>query len=292
MNLLAAGHSVLDSIHSSGRTQVKAGGLFYSLLALNSLKGEDDQIFPLTLKDCDCYEYFAPLYRHLKDDFIRETGRIPRVHLNIYDNPMTERDERYESTAPGLDLSLVPDPNMFDGVLINMISGTDISLEDLKTFREKFKGLIYMDIHSLSTGMDTDGSRYSRPIPDASEWMKNVDIMQANEHEVLSLADGRDEPEIAEYSLSSGLKCLIVTKGGNGFSSYTEESGKLAEFSVPAFEVQVLNRVGLGDTFGAAFFIHYLKTSLLQDSLVFANEKASVAAGFQNTEKFTGLTNE
>jgi hypothetical protein len=42
----------------------------------------------------------------------------------------------------------------FNGIMINMISGFDITLEQLKTIRKNFSGPVYMDVHTFSRGVD------------------------------------------------------------------------------------------------------------------------------------------
>jgi sugar/nucleoside kinase (ribokinase family) len=107
-------------------------------------------------------------------------------------NEVGERKETYSQTAQYL---LLPsdDLNRFDGILINMISGYDISLEQLKQLRKNYDGLIYFDVHTFSRGVDKNLNRIFREIFNFNEWAECIDILQANESELLTLSDQKDE---------------------------------------------------------------------------------------------------
>ena len=86
-----------------------------------------------------------------------------------------------------------------------MITGFDITLDQLKEIRKNFSGLIYIDVHTLSRGLDKYYQRNFRLIPDFSEWAKCIDIIQVNELELYTLFDSKSEKDIRINSQSSNV---------------------------------------------------------------------------------------
>jgi hypothetical protein len=92
MRLLLIGQSVEDHIYYNGGYELKPGGIFYSVAALDNIKDDVDEIYLCTVyKKGD--ELFRDLYSKVNDSFLNYADVIPKVRLNIYDN--RERDEIY-----------------------------------------------------------------------------------------------------------------------------------------------------------------------------------------------------
>ena len=110
--------------------------------------------------------------------------------MNI--DKLSERKETYSQISKNL---TVPSNNLnrFDGILINMISGYDISLAQLEKLRNNYLGLIYFDVHTLSRGIDKNLNRIFRRIENFNKWAECINILQANESELLTLSDKKDE---------------------------------------------------------------------------------------------------
>lgn len=290
MKLLVIGHSVEDHIHVRRIEELKPGGIFYSALGLKTFLEEKDELWLLTCMEKEKETLFSPLYDTLKKDYFQYTGSIPRVNLYIPDN--AERCENYENLTQNLDLNGIGELNSFDGILVNMITGFDIKLSDLQTLRKNYDGTIYLDVHTLSRGLGENNRREFRPIPEAEEWIKAVDILQVNESELLTLSPGESETEIARDVMHFGLKCLIITKGERGSKIYNLENGELKSYFQSAIKIQCVNKVGCGDIFGAAFFITYLKSSSITEAARFANTAAGVSAGYSDIKDFLKLKND
>ena len=58
MKLLVIGHSVFDFINDSKSIKESAGGIHYTISALNRLKKDDDEIFLCSQIDDESYKYF------------------------------------------------------------------------------------------------------------------------------------------------------------------------------------------------------------------------------------------
>ncbi|MGE5499288.1 MAG: carbohydrate kinase family protein, partial [Syntrophothermus sp.] len=279
-----------DHIHIKEKHEVKPGGIFYSVLGLKSFLEENDSLFLLTSMERESESLFSPLYDSLKKDFFQYKGRIPRVNLYIPDN--AERCENYENLAENLDLSGLEELNSFDGILVNMITGFDVKLEDLKALRKNFNGQIYLDVHTLSRGLGENNQREFRLIPRAMEWIRQVDMIQVNENELRTLSRKESEIEIAREVLQTGLKCLIVTKGELGSKIYSLENGELKSYFQSAIKINCVNKVGCGDIFGAAFFTSYLKGKSLSEAARIANAAAGLTASYYEIKDFLKLKDD
>jgi sugar/nucleoside kinase (ribokinase family) len=115
----------------------------------------------------------------------------------------------------------------------------------------------------------------------------NIDIIQVNETEVLSLYDSASELEIAVEVLKSGTKFLIVTKENKGAKLYYLKKDEIASVFTSALKVMVKNTVGCGDIFGAVFFHSFLKFGDEIRSLFLANTAAGIITSYSNTEDLT-----
>jgi len=156
MKILAIGHSVEDHIHQNNEEIIKPGGVYYSVLGLSKMMSVNDEIHLVTALQKSNEHLFSDIYGKINKKNISWVDKIPKVHLIIHDS--VERTECYENVSKNLDV----DYNMlnnFDGILINMITGFDIDLEQLQKIRGHFNGLIYLDVHSLSRGFDESKTR-------------------------------------------------------------------------------------------------------------------------------------
>lgn len=276
MKLLVIGHSVLDFIKSDKGQKISAGGIFYSVSALNRLKSSYDEIFLCSQFDDKTDIYFKPEFEKVNTEFLKKVDKIPRVHLNLPKN--RERHEAYENITNNLSLRF-SDLNNYDGILINMITGFDITLEQLTQIRNNYSGTIFIDIHTLSRGLNEDYKREFRKIPDFQKWAECLDIIQVNQNELYTLSHKKIEMEIADEIFGFGVKVLCVTKGELGAKVYHRNQNEIASYFVAARKINNPNVIGCGDVFGASFFYSYIRNKNVIDSLINA---------VKNTEHFVG----
>ena len=255
MKLLVIGHSVLDFIGSGEEKNSSAGGIYYSVSVLNRLKQDKDEIFLASQFDDETYFYFKPEFDKVKNRLLKKVDKIPRVHLNLFE--YKERHESYENITGNLTVEIVNNDN-YDAILINMITGFDITLEQLKNIRKKSTALIYIDIHTLSRGLGANFKREFRIIPEFIKWAECVDIIQVNDAELFTLSDKISEYEIACEMFNAGVKNLCVTKGELGAKVYFKKSDEIVSYFVSAKKVSDPNIIGCGDAFGAAYFYSYI----------------------------------
>ena len=283
MKILIIGHSVVDHINE----EIKPGGIYYSTTGLYNFKDKDDKISLLTSFSDDSYFHFESLYSNIDTQYSQHVKEIPTVFLKIHKTK--ERDECYLNLTDKLFINPKINFNEFDGILINMITGFDIELEDLKLIRSKFNGPIYFDVHTFSRGMDENHKRKFRKVPNAGEWISNIDILQANETEIQTLSDENEVNKIINELFDCGIKILIITKGAEGASIYFKENSKIKMLNENAVPVNSINNVGCGDIFGAVFFYSYIRSSDLISGLKNANAAAGVCTTYKSFEEYKNL---
>ena len=137
MYLLLIGHFVLDTINYMGDKFVKPGGIYYSTFGLNLISNNNDSIKLLTQIDKLSRSYFSDFSSKIDTSLVSTVERISNVHLTIFENE--EREEKYLNFTNKLDVDLLINEEKFDGILLNMITGIDISMNDLKHLRKKYK---------------------------------------------------------------------------------------------------------------------------------------------------------
>jgi len=290
MKILIIGHTVEDHIVYRGEEQeVKPGGIFYSASAFHFLKDAGDEIYLCTSIQKENYELFAFVYDHFKHDYFSYVEKIPKIHLNVFEKK--ERHERYENITDKLTVPFEA-LNQFDGIFINMITGFDINVEDLQQIRKNYNGLIYLDVHSLARGIDDNYRRDFRKIPDAKKWISSVDILQANDHELFTLSEKKDEKEIAEELLQLGAKIIPVTKGEHGATLFALNNDENFSITIPAIDIETKNKIGCGDVFGAAFFSSYIKDKNMEKAFALANIAGGCIASYSEIKKMKDLRHD
>ncbi|MGD8781418.1 MAG: PfkB family carbohydrate kinase [Ignavibacteria bacterium] len=287
MKLLVIGHSVVDEINFRNKKKVQPGGIFYTIMGLCNLKNEKDEIFLMTSFDGKSGLLFDEYFSKVNLSYSQKVKEVPRVNLTIYENE--ERRECYLSSTNKLTIDKNITFENFDGILINMITGFDIDLDDLIFIRSKFDGPIYFDIHTFSRGMNENGVRKFRKIPFADDWIRYLNIIQCNEKEVFCLSELKNEKEIASQIIKSADKNLLVTKAEGGVTGYFFEDNFVSEISIPAIETDINNKVGCGDIFGAVFFYSYIGTKNFRLSLERANIAGGLTAEYKSINDFKKL---
>lgn len=270
MRILLIGHSVFDTIVSNDMTMNSPGGIFYSARQVLLLSSSDDELFLLTQFDDNTKEYFLPVYSKFNCDFIERVNAIPAVKLIVDDKK--ERREIYANISSKLNMDKI-DFSKFDAILINMITGNDINLDDLKFIRTNTSAVIFFDVHTLSRPMNENGERVFTIVENFSEWAKNIDILQANENEFNTLGKFDSEYDRAKGLLQQGVKIILLTKGVLGAKIFYLKNNEMMSYFISADKIINVNTVGCGDVFGASFFYNYIRNRNVYQSLSFAINK-------------------
>lgn len=286
MNILVIGHSVVDKIIEGDDYSIKPGGIFYTVVSLLSQIEPEDKIFLCSNIDNNNTKLFRDAYDRVEKEFIQTINSISRVELVLSKDG--ERKETYSEIAENLMLP-EKDLNIFNGILINMITGYDLSLNQLKKLRKNYEGIIYLDVHTLSRGVDQNLNRIFRPIKNFSEWAKCVDILQANESELKTLSNKREEINIVEELISYGINQIVITRSDNGATVYYNDLNSINYVYKEALKLKTINKVGCGDVFGSVYFYNYIKNKNILLALEQANLYAGLSTTYSETKDFLNL---
>lgn len=270
MNILVIGSSVLDTLISGSKNSKSPGGIFHSTLKLFEIKNADDKISLCTQVSLDSYKYFSTLYDKCEEKFFQNIIEIPKVILEETEDG--NRKETYSNLFFPINFENI-DFSKYDGILINMITGREFDYKKLDEIRENSRAVIYFDVHSLSRLSDSIGERKLSLIPNFEKWAENLDIIQVNNYEMLSLFNISDEYELAKKLFSYGVKSLIITKAEKGAVVYFIKENELNFYFKQAKKITVENTIGCGDYFGASFFYKFLITKNEILSMNFAIEQ-------------------
>jgi sugar/nucleoside kinase (ribokinase family) len=286
MNFLVVGQSVVDKIIYNDDFSIKPGGIFYTVVSFLSQLQQEDKLFLCSSIDKENEILFKHAYDKIEKEYLYYVESIPKVELVV--DVAGERKETYSLIAQNLDLP-AESLNRFDGILLNMVSGYDLSLTQLKLLRRNYDGLIYFDVHTMSRGVDKNLNRIFRRIEDFNGWAGCIDILQINESELLTLSDQKEETAIVEELFSYGIKQIIITRAERGATVFFREDESIKKIHKDALQVKVTNKVGCGDVFGAVYFYNYIKNKDVLLALEQANLFAGIATTYSEAEEFLNL---
>jgi pfkB family carbohydrate kinase len=285
------------------------GGIAYALGGLDASLSPDWEIVPLIKVGRD----LSPEAQRLLSGLVRLAPGARCVEVTTPNNRVvlhyesTERRcERMSGGVPGWTWAeLGPMVKDLDAIYVNFISGFELCLGTAQALRQGFRGPIYADLHSLFLGMQQDGIRVLRPLPDAPSWFGCFDFVQLNEDEMHQLT--ADPLTLAAEAMGVGVSLLTVTLGPRGAAyvaapgfdglserrndgmteapqpSFTRrtEVPAVRTALVPAPQVDALDPTGCGDVFGAAVFARLLAGDPVEPALRHAANLAARNAAFR-----------
>jgi hypothetical protein len=282
------------------------GGIAYALGGLDASLPPGWEIVPLIKVGRD----LAPQAQDLLRGLVRLTpgGRCvevpaPNNRVVLHYESSERRCERMSGGVPSWTWAeLGPMVRDLDAIYLNFISGFELCLGTAQALRQGFRGPIYADLHSLFLGMQHDGMRVLRPLPDAAAWFGCFDAVQLNEEEMGQLSP--DPLSLSAQALDAGVSLLVVTLGPRGaayvaapgFDGWTvpaatnpdpatSENGSAGRAVrtalLPAAQVETLDPTGCGDVFGAAACARLLVGDSVEGALRHAGVMAGRNAGFR-----------
>jgi sugar/nucleoside kinase (ribokinase family) len=311
MKFIIIGEPCFDVIHKlNGETYRGLGGILYSLVSLSVLCRDEDELFPVMNLGADQYAgvmNFFKQYRNINTDGIKKTEFPTRKVFLDYGSVSGGKDRKETSSMPTAPIEFEQIEPFLDGaeaMLVNMISGVDITIDTLRKVRSRFKGFIHMDIHNIVMTTREDGAReYVRAL-DGIEWCVNADTVQMNETELSYIGEGKmTEYKIAEEILINSpqkAKAMILTRGSDGVSCYTtteKEYGGEKFIDLDKKDLMAIDNpdfadsTGCGDVFASAFVYDYMRTKDINKALHFANRMASYKTSLEGIDNLYKLVN-
>jgi hypothetical protein len=301
MKLLAIGHLCIDVAHPrSGvhESQVEPppgdgalpvgecwGGIANAIATLGSLAAKGDVVIPVCGAGRDDLEAFRSWLAQFPavDPGAVFSLDLPTNRMHVYEQDGGTRVACTRDISPPIPYERIRKVLAVDGIVINMVSGADITIETLDNIRMDIRGksvAVHLDYHHLTTGINEKNERFRRPLPDWRRWAFMNTSVQCNESEIAGLALERlTEEQTAGHFLTLGVKGVVVTRGAKGVTLYTSEHKKVIRHDVAGLPVQTDSDVtGLGDVFGAAFLRSFAAGTELAGSAVYANGIAAQAA--------------
>jgi sugar/nucleoside kinase (ribokinase family) len=310
MNILVIGHLCYDEIHIPGRTPVSGfGGIYYAVGTLAAIAGSDHKIIPV-----------FGVGKDRKDELLSRLSTFPNVvtdgifdlegptnTVKLFYDDGEERIECSDNIAPPIPVSAVqPYLKRSDAILINMVSGFDVTFDMLYLINEG-KGSrnvpVYLDIHSMTLGIGDKNKRFRRPVMDWRRWVFHTNIVQMNELEAATLTVERlSEEQLAKIMMTLGPTVMIITRGNRGVSVFQADKKKITKEDIRAVKVTAdMNKnetippadsTGCGDVFGAAYILHYAKTKDAVASAQFANRIAARRITLPGSDELSRLSDE
>jgi hypothetical protein len=271
------------------------GGITYALSAFDAALPESWQIVPLAKVGSDLWPHaqrFVNGLRRIAPDAmpIEVPDANNRVRLEYATDELRSEILR-GGVPPWTWVGLRPLLRDLDALYINLISGFELDLETLQLIRGHFRGPIYLDLHSLLLGIQPDGTRFPRSIPNPAAWFACADLLQVNEQEMSMMAP--DPMALAAAAMQAGVQSLFVTLGKRGvvyvvapgFDRLDDLSrpgelrtGAVKTALVPAEQVETAgDPTGCGDVFGATYFSRLLTGDTFAVAL-----KAAIHAASRN----------
>ncbi len=275
-----------------GRKLESIGGLYHGLAYGAFLAGDSFDLYPLARVGED----FLPTLR-------RRLEELPGVHtellipdpqpnttVRLVYRSQTERDEFTSPLLPSLDEDDCRVLADFDGIVINMISGNDLSLDALLWLKKHARGAIYFDYHTLALGITDEGRRYYRKPEHWETWLTTPDFVQMNEHEAALLGDltAQDEEQLRRFIsrvLLQGPRGVLVTLGERGVLA-GERIGAEVEIRQCRYDLEnaeVRDIIGCGDAFGASFFSRLLLGEAFFPAVEFGTRIATLNTTFMGS---------
>jgi hypothetical protein len=304
---------VWDTIHARdvGRDEPieEWGGIAYALAAADAALPDGWDIFPIIKVGSDL--------RERADTFLRSLSRVYSLdgvqtvpdtnnRVELFYHTAGRRCEKLTGGVPGWSAGeILPLASSCDALYVNFIAGWELDREGAAGLRDAVPGPVYCDLHSLMLGVGADGMRRLRALESWRAWIGSFDVVQLNEDELVTLADGRDDPwTIAADVVGPRTGALLVTLGergaawvsthafwsnGSGVETLRSRGGPVVE-SVgtllsgrvePDSIVTDPDPTGCGDVWGATCFSGLLAGESLEAAMRAANRAAARNAAYR-----------
>lgn len=274
------------------------GGIFYTILILTQLLEDDAEIYPICFTGTDfdqqIREKLKP-YRNIKLDGLQLQPQKHTAHHIIYRDQET-RTEVETQPLPPLQRANIQLAFDCDAIIVNFITGRDLSFDAYHYLGTFTRPLIYVDFHSLALVKDTQGQSFYHRLPDWVNWVRPAQILQMNQMEAITLGDLASDwtnpgyREFGEAILNYGVQIFNMTLGSQGSLLFYRQNNELIVKKIPAYPVSKVRDVtGCGDAFASGFIVDYFKRREPGRAVTFANTIAALKTQFIGTEDLSQM---
>ncbi|MBD3170422.1 MAG: hypothetical protein GF307_13135 [candidate division Zixibacteria bacterium] len=287
-----------DLVYGDDLIYEDLGGVLYNILGIHHLSGGKVQMKTAVNYGYDIESRLSGYLENIDsvdmEGLYRQPVKNPLVELR--DIGQGGKIERLKYRVPALSLSKLSRLTDCDLILVNFISGRDIKTDTLQKLRAGFEGIIYIDIHSLTLGIKSDGHRYYRRPDNWKAVFECADIVQMNLIETLTMigepgmtireTEDKEIDRIGKQIINYGPKIFILTLGSVGAKVFysTSRGVKVHFANLKTSKPLSGEATGCGDLITSAFIVSLFSGAGIPGSLEYA---VSIA-----TEKYLrpGLT--
>jgi hypothetical protein len=293
------GTVIKDTIHyMDGQITHALGGVLYTILPMRVFLPEDYELTPIMHVGQDLHSEVTGILECLPNvktsNVISEECENNRVDLYYH-----SREDRTEVATGGVspvNMEEIKNLDEVDILVVNFISGWEISLSTMKKLCSNLRTTVYSDIHSLTLGKGDDGKRFPRKPYGWRKWLETFHYVQMNENEASTLTgveianseEGRRKSlaEISSLILANGPKTVAITLGARGaFITMVNGYGQQTHEWEDGYSIEeAVDPTGSGDVFLAAFTSALLLGNGFRDALSFSVKASALSTTTRGAE--------
>jgi hypothetical protein len=264
MKILVVGHLLIEGQESLPGSPGEAyGGIYRAVRTLAALAGKSDVIVPVfCVHESDAEQLLNDLKLLPRVD--TSSVYTVDVHSPRVSQPQGKRDrgEGLHQPHPPIPFARIKPHLGADGILLNMVSGNDLTLDTLDGIRMAVRPRavpIHFDYHNLTLGFAAGGKRRRQPLEEWRRWAFMLDTVQLNEEEIAGLTlEGLGEQQTAGHLLTLGVKGVLVTRREREVTVYRNERKHVVRHDIVVENrAGLMSTLGCEDVFGASFLYHY-----------------------------------
>lgn len=274
-----------DTIYRADGSRTEGyGGILFNLRVLGQLFGGSATLIPAVNIGADHADRIKGELRQFNgiDLSSARTVSSPNNHCTLRYDSQSEKNEVLHGWVGAVSRAQLTNLLRSDLILVNFISGADITRQNLARLRGQYRGPIYMDFHSRTLALRRDGSRRLRVPPFWKEYVSAADFLQLNQSEFRLLHGASPDNESCPDFFLKHLSCcraLLVTMGSRG-CLLTQRRGRRARCLEIRHRLRqkAVDTTGCGDVFAGAFIYAHLSGASHSEAAQTAADLASYAA--------------